>query len=137
MSQENVRFFSFFLQKSLIFFLLSRFMFQRHITLAILHSTLYTIHSTLITHSLYLKLRFPSLICSFKSPCKIPRKNQRRTKDEEVPRMALRVLRPKSPHSEEKRSTQNKEKNSQTEKVHFILHTDNFQQFVVVILQRN
>ena len=79
-SQENVRFFSFFLLKILIFVLILSFLRSNGISLwQFLHSTLYTINSTLITHSLYLKLSFPSLICSFKSPCKIPRKNQGRT----------------------------------------------------------
>ena len=43
-----------------------------------LHSTPYAFYSSLITHSLYLKLRFPSLVPYIYTPCQRPRKNQRR-----------------------------------------------------------
>ena len=51
-----------------------------HFTLYALHSTPYTFYSSLITHSLYLKLRFPSLVLLLYLPYNIPRMNQRRTK---------------------------------------------------------
>ena len=47
-----------------------------------LRFSLYTFYSSLITHSLYLKLRFPSLVPYIYTSDKRPRKNQRRTKDE-------------------------------------------------------
>ena len=43
-------------------------------------------------------LLFLSLVPCISAPCKRPKKNQ----GEEVPRMALRVLRPNYPHSKEK-----------------------------------
>ena len=46
-----------------------------------LHPTLYTFYSFLITHSLYLILRFPSLVPSQSLSGKRPRMNQGRTKE--------------------------------------------------------
>ena len=50
-------------------------------TLYALHSTPYAFYSSLITHSLYLKLRFPSLVLLLYLPYNIPRRNQGRTKE--------------------------------------------------------
>ena len=52
-----------------------------HSTLYTLHPTLYTFYSSLITHRLYLKLRFPSLVPYIYTSDKRPRMNQRRTKE--------------------------------------------------------
>ena len=75
-----------------------------HFTPYALRITLYTFYSSLITHSLYLKLRFPSFVPSIYTPCQRPRMNQRRnnrsspmgeirTKDE--PRNYQRTPKPK------------------------------------------
>ena len=50
-------------------------------TLYALHSTPYAFYSSLITHSLYLKLRFPSLVPYIYTSDKRPTMNQRRTKE--------------------------------------------------------
>ena len=49
-----------------------------HFTFYTLRITLYTFYSSLITHSLYLKLRFPSLVPYIYTSDKRPRTNQRR-----------------------------------------------------------
>ena len=53
-------------------------LYALHSTPYTLHPTLYTFYSSLITHSLYLKLRFPSLLPYIYTSDKRPRMNQRR-----------------------------------------------------------
>ena len=57
-------------------------LFTLHPTPYTLRFTLYTFYSSLITHSLYLKLRFPSLVPYIYTSDKRPRINQRRTKEQ-------------------------------------------------------
>ena len=71
-----------FVAKNPIFFSYSLVLRSNGISLwQFLHSTLYTINSTLITHSLYLKLRLPSLVPFLSLSGKIPRTDQGRTKE--------------------------------------------------------
>ena len=105
-----------------------------HPTLYALRFTLYTFYSSLITHSLYLKLRFPSLVPCLSPSHKRPTMNQRRTKERPKNPKIQKVLFIKicrsfflsytSPYSTERRPREHRERSASTpcpQKVTFVM----------------